>query len=49
MAERLLAHALSAEPEPLKSLEVRSAGVAAYGGDYPSENSVLALKRWVLI
>ena len=45
MAERLLAHALQAEPEPLKSLEVRSAGVAAYGGDPASENSVIALKK----
>ena len=45
MAERLLAHALQAGPEPLKSLEVCSAGVASYGGDPASENSVLALKK----
>lgn len=45
MAERLLAHALDAEPEPLKSIQVRSAGVAAYPGDPASENSVVALKK----
>lgn len=45
MAERLLAHALEAEPEPLKSLQVKSAGVAAYGGDLPSANSVKALEK----
>lgn len=45
MAERLLAHALKAEDAPLNELEVRSAGVAAYGGDPASENSVVALKK----
>lgn len=45
MAERLLSHALQAEEEPLKSLEVRSAGVSAYGDDPASENSVVALRK----
>jgi len=44
MAERLLAHALSAEAEPLCQYEVRSAGLAAGAGDPASENSVRALK-----
>ncbi|HEY4299281.1 MAG TPA: low molecular weight protein arginine phosphatase [Candidatus Didemnitutus sp.] len=41
----LLAHALAGQPEPLKSLKVVSAGVAARSGELASENSVLALKR----
>jgi protein-tyrosine-phosphatase len=41
----LMAHALAGQPEPLKSLQVISAGVAARPGDLASENSVLALKR----
>lgn len=41
----LLAHALAGQPEPLKSLQVVSAGVAARPGELASENSVLALKR----
>jgi len=45
MAAGLLAHALAAQPEPLKSLEVQSAGVAAREGEPVSENSVTALKR----
>lgn len=45
MAEGLLRHALSAQPEPLKSLKVLSAGVAARNGDRVSENSVVALKK----
>ena len=45
MAEMLLQHALRAQPEPLKSLRVVSAGVAAQKGDRVSENSVLALKK----
>ena len=45
MAEGLLAHALAAQPEPLKSLRVVSAGVAARTGETVSENSVLALKK----
>jgi protein-tyrosine-phosphatase len=45
MAEGLLAHALAAQPEPLKSLRVVSAGLFARPGEYPSENSVIALRR----
>ncbi|MFA6962510.1 MAG: low molecular weight protein arginine phosphatase [Opitutaceae bacterium] len=45
MAEALLKHALSAQPEPLKSWRVISAGVAARPGDRVSENSVTALKK----
>ncbi|CAM2994558.1 low molecular weight protein arginine phosphatase [Rariglobus hedericola] len=45
MAEALLRHALSAQPEPLKSLKIVSAGVAARSGDRVSENSVVALKK----
>lgn len=45
MAEALLKHALKAQPEPLKSLRIVSAGVAARAGDTVSENSVTALKK----
>ena len=45
MAEGLLRHALSGQPEPLKSLKVISAGVAARPGEPISENSVVALKK----
>lgn len=45
MAARLLAHALAAEDEPLKSLRVVSAGVAACKGDPASPNAVAALKK----
>jgi protein-tyrosine-phosphatase len=45
MAQLLLQHALRAQPEPLKSLEVFSAGVAARRGERVSENSVAALKK----
>src|SRR5690625_2637122 len=45
MAEHLLLHALDAEGEPLKSIRVVSAGVAASEGDPVSRNSVLALKK----
>ena len=45
MAAALLQHALAAQPEPLRSLKVISAGVAARVGDLVSENSVLALKK----
>lgn len=44
MAERLLAHALAAEPAPLNDLKVASAGISAYQGDPSSQNSLLALK-----
>ena len=45
MAAALLQHALAAQPEPLCSLKVVSAGVASRGGDRVSENSVAALKK----
>jgi protein-tyrosine-phosphatase len=45
MAEGLLAHALAAQPEPLKSLKVVSAGVATRPGEPVSENSVVALRK----
>jgi protein-tyrosine-phosphatase len=45
MAQGLLSHALSAQPEPLRSLKVISAGVAAHTGEAISENSVTALKK----
>ncbi len=45
MAEGLLRHALAGQPEPLRSLDIVSAGVAARGGERVSENSVLALKK----
>ncbi len=45
MAAGLLRHALAAQPEPLKSLPIVSAGVAACSGEMVTENSVLALKK----
>lgn len=45
MGQGLLAHALSAQPEPLSSLKVISAGVAAHAGEPISENSVVALRK----
>jgi protein-tyrosine-phosphatase len=45
MAAGLLQHALAVQPEPLRSLKVTSAGVAARAGETVSENSVLALKK----
>jgi len=45
MAAALLQHALAAEAEPLRSLRVISAGVAARTGEMVSENSVYALKK----
>jgi protein-tyrosine phosphatase len=45
MAAALLQHALAAEAEPLRSLRVISAGVAARTGELVSENSVYALKK----
>lgn len=45
MAEALLQHALRGQDEPLKSIKVISAGVAARGGERISENSVIALKK----
>ena len=45
MAEALLRHALSAQPEPLKSFKIVSAGVAARAGEPVSVNSISALKK----
>jgi len=45
MAAALLQHALAAQPEPLRSLKVSSAGVSARRGETVSENSVIALRK----
>lgn len=45
MAAGLLQHALAAQPEPLRSLKIVSAGVAARTGEPVSENSVIALRK----
>ena len=45
MGEGLLRHALAAEAEPLRSIPVISAGVAARKGEKVSENSLIALKK----
>lgn len=45
MAAGLLQHALAAQPEPLRSVKVESAGVAARSGERVSENSVVALRK----
>lgn len=45
MGEGLLRHALSGQPEPLSSLPVVSAGIAARNGERVSENSVVALRK----
>jgi len=45
MAAALLQHALAAQPEPLRSVKVVSAGVAARVGEAASEHSVTALKK----
>ncbi|HYD82910.1 MAG TPA: low molecular weight protein arginine phosphatase, partial [Opitutus sp.] len=45
MAAGLLRHALAGQPEPLRSLKVISAGVAARHGERVSENSVIALRK----
>jgi protein-tyrosine-phosphatase len=45
MAAGLLRHALAAQPEPLKSLEIISAGVSARPGDRVTEHSVTILKK----
>jgi protein arginine phosphatase len=45
MAAGLLTHAFAAQPEPLRSLRIVSAGVAARAGERVSENSVIALKK----
>jgi protein-tyrosine phosphatase len=45
MAEGLLRHALAAQPPPLKSLRVVSAGVAARTGEMVTEYSVQAMGK----
>ena len=45
MGAGLLAHALTAQPEPLRAVKVVSAGVAARAGDRVSENAVIALRK----
>ena len=45
MGAALLRHALAAEPEPLRSLPVISAGVSARAGEPMTPHSVTALKK----
>jgi protein-tyrosine-phosphatase len=45
MGAGLLQHALAAQPEPLNSVRVISAGVSARTGERVSENSVIALRK----
>jgi protein-tyrosine-phosphatase len=45
MGAALLQHALAAQQEPLRSIKVLSAGVAARAGDPASPNAVTALKK----
>ena len=45
MGAALLQHALAAQPEPLRSLRVLSAGVASREGEPASANAVTALKK----
>jgi len=45
MGAALLRHALAAEPEPLRSLPVISAGVSARGGEPMTPHSITALKK----
>jgi protein-tyrosine-phosphatase len=45
MGAALLRHALAAQPEPLRSLPVISAGVAARANEPATEYSVIALKK----
>lgn len=45
MAAALLRHALAAEPEPLRSLRVISAGVSAMAGYPAATNAMQALKK----
>lgn len=44
MAAALFRHALDAQEEPLRSLQVSSAGVSAFPGQVANANSVQALK-----
>jgi protein-tyrosine-phosphatase len=45
MGTALLQHALAAQPEPLRSLKVLSAGVASRSGQAASPHSITALKN----
>jgi protein-tyrosine-phosphatase len=45
MGAALLRHALAAQPEPLRSLKVVSAGVASRSGQAASPHAVTALKK----
>jgi protein-tyrosine phosphatase len=45
MGAGLLQHALAAQSEPLRSIKVLSAGIAAREGEIVSENSVIALRK----
>jgi len=45
MAAALLSHALAAQPKPLRSLEVISAGVSARGGEPATNQAITALKK----
>jgi protein-tyrosine-phosphatase len=45
MGTALLQHALAAQPEPLRSLKVISAGVASRTGESASPHSITALKK----
>jgi protein-tyrosine-phosphatase len=45
MGTALLQHALVAQPEPLRSLKVVSAGVASRTGEAASPHSITALKK----
>jgi len=45
MAAGLLEHFLAGQAEPLRSLHVISAGVAARGGEAASENARIAMKK----
>ncbi len=45
MGTALLQHALAAQPEPLRSLKVFSAGVASRTGEPASIHSITALKK----
>jgi protein-tyrosine-phosphatase len=45
MAAALFRHAIAAEPEPMRSVEVISAGVSALAGYPAAANAVLALRK----
>ncbi len=45
MGAALLQHALAAQPEPLRSIKVCSAGVASRKGEPASANAVTALRK----